>query len=284
MRIIFIKPVLFYRETYRDYGVLIMKKQKGFTLIELLVVIAIIALLMGILLPALNRVKEQARRQSCSARIRQQLLALNLYASGQDGKLPLPKTGGAWLQDVAVNTIHFMFKNGMTRDMFYCPSNATHQKSNDYFWEYDNDTWDSRVQRFEDVSGFIVSWYCFILETSPTIAPREEIACYEKDSLKKKWIKSIQESQASSRELVIDSILGSRQNNTKYGYNFGEVRGGIFTRHQVYDTSSHLKSTDEPTGGNIGFLDSHTEWRPFDPEMDGDVAVPRYGTATSFFW
>lgn len=260
-----------------------MDKRKGFTLIELLVVIAIIALLMGILLPALSSVKEQARRQACSARIRQLLLALNLYASGRDGKLPLPGTAGAWMQDVAVNTVHFMFKNGMTRDMFYCPSNATHQKYNDYFWEYNNQTWDSQIQRFEDEGGFIVSGYCFVLQTATGIADRAEITRYERDSTKKIWIRNTNETQASERELVVDTILGTRRNNVKYGHNFAEVQGGIWSQHQVYDTSSHLKGS-EPSGGNVGFLDSHTQWRTFEPDMDGDTAIPRYQSAPGFFW
>jgi prepilin-type N-terminal cleavage/methylation domain-containing protein len=259
-----------------------MYKRRGFTLIELLVVIAIIALLMGILMPALSRVKEQARRQSCSARIRQQLFALNIYADDNDTKLPLPETAGNWLQDVAVNTVHFMLDSGMTREMFYCPSNSNHQKYNDLFWEFNNQTWDSRIQRFTSETGFIVSGYCFILETRR--GSRPEITRYEKDSMQKIWLKTTQESQPASRELVIDSIMGAPRANTKFGYNFAEVAGGIFTNDQVYDTTSHLKDSEEPAGGNIGFLDNHTEWRPFDPEMNGNTAVGRYGTNPAFFW
>ena len=259
-----------------------MVTKKGFTLIELLVVIAIIALLMSILMPALNRVKEQARRQSCSARLRQQGIALALYSGENESKLPLPNTAGGWLQDVAVNTVHFMLDSGMTREMFYCPSNSTHQKENDLFWEFNNPSWDSRVQRFTRENGFIVSGYCFILQL--TQGNRPEIEPYQNDPLKKEWVQSAQDSQPASRELVIDSIMGVPRANTKYGRNFAQVPGGIWNQSQVYDTSSHLKNDYEPTGGNIAFLDGHNEWRAFNPDMDNGVAVPRYVTGPGFFW
>ena len=53
--------------------------KKGFTLIELLVVIAVIALLMGILLPALNVAREQGRRAACLSNMRQVGVALMMY-------------------------------------------------------------------------------------------------------------------------------------------------------------------------------------------------------------
>jgi len=61
-----------------------MRKQRGFTLIELLVVIAIIAILMAILLPALNRVKEQGKRAVCMSNLKQLSLAWVLYADEND--------------------------------------------------------------------------------------------------------------------------------------------------------------------------------------------------------
>ncbi|MBN2594350.1 MAG: prepilin-type N-terminal cleavage/methylation domain-containing protein, partial [Sedimentisphaerales bacterium] len=64
-----------------------MKKPRAFTLIELLVVIAIIAILMAILMPALNRVKEQGKRAACLGNLKQLALCWIMYADDYDGKI-----------------------------------------------------------------------------------------------------------------------------------------------------------------------------------------------------
>jgi len=65
-----------------------MCKKKGFTLIELLVVIAIIALLMGILMPALQRVRSQAKAVICQTNLKQWGTIFNLYCDDNNRKMP----------------------------------------------------------------------------------------------------------------------------------------------------------------------------------------------------
>jgi prepilin-type N-terminal cleavage/methylation domain-containing protein/prepilin-type processing-associated H-X9-DG protein len=79
---------------YVFIGENIMERRKAFTLVELLVVISIIAMLLAILMPSLNKAREQARKVVCASNIKQILLALGAYTVENDGCIIPANTKG----------------------------------------------------------------------------------------------------------------------------------------------------------------------------------------------
>ena len=118
-----------------------MSTRRGFTLIELLVVIAIIALLMSILMPALARVKDQARTVGCLSNLKQWNLTFAMYVEENSGRFPSGTTpqGFMWVDQMPAKIL-----NWKENEIWFCPTatkplfdetgNSTHRFNNYSAW------------------------------------------------------------------------------------------------------------------------------------------------------
>ena len=105
-----------------------MSKRKGFTIIELLVVIAIIAILAGMLLPALGRARDEARKVRCQSNLAQLAKAMNMYILKYGGNsmyaLPDPTSfrGDCFLAE--------LYWSGVIEEgkVFLCPATSDNGK------------------------------------------------------------------------------------------------------------------------------------------------------------
>jgi prepilin-type N-terminal cleavage/methylation domain-containing protein/prepilin-type processing-associated H-X9-DG protein len=128
--------------------------RKGFTLIELLVVIAIIAILAGMLLPALARAKERAQRTACISQLKQIGIGVIMYTSDAGDIMPQcywPSGSNPWqtYEAYRVNpgsanitqgpyNLGLLFATRLIPDarIFYCPSNKNAAPDNGWIYDY----------------------------------------------------------------------------------------------------------------------------------------------------
>ena len=128
-------------------------KTRAFTLIELLVVIAIIAILMAILMPALQRVKNQAKGTVCIQNLRTMTMAWIMYKDENDDELVKGTTGeanGSWVLNPSGNMIEdkkealrkgalFPYVSS-TVDVYSCPADERQKNPEIYafrsYWDY----------------------------------------------------------------------------------------------------------------------------------------------------
>src|SRR4051812_29748002 len=97
------------------------RRRSGFTLVELLVVIGIIALLISVLLPALNKARRAASAIACAANIRSIVQGMQMYAAQHRGYFPGSMTSGKFMFTANGGT-----DNAVPTDNSYCPDIVQH--------------------------------------------------------------------------------------------------------------------------------------------------------------
>ena len=256
-----------------------MLNRKGFTLIELLVVVATIALLLAILMPALRKAKDAARRISCGSRLKQWGTAIQMHIGDNDGKLmaivrkwggnpyphyindkPQKNDRGVIMWNIEdINPYIGAFSpdyenNGQATDMVTCPA-----CSGKFMQEWIKQiNWPNH-----DFVEFAYSYY-----------GRADLLEDNECSLNAK--KDLVGKTLSSRRLLMAEILNLDISDSAYRYNHG--RGGWSWNEMNYWNPSNTNYSPNPvaTGRSQLFGDGHVEWRTIRPEQNLPVMNDRF--------
>ncbi len=227
-------------------------RRHAFTLVELLVVIGIIALLISILLPSLNKAREQAKRTACASNVRQFCQALIMAANENKGKLMDVGNGNGQFDDSGntthsneVQVIHpaardaLLDRYGMVREIFFCPSNP--EMNTDFNWQR------------TDKNNFAFTGYMILagrkdLSTSKTNALAAGYGGFEEVTTNDDLLFPAKMGQRGYYQVLVADTTRSFQND-------------LNPSNHVFGNDSTGYLPKGKGGGNVGFIDGHVEWK-----------------------